>query len=777
MGNGITAPIVPSTVFLPQSSVPNGYVQSIQNLLAGNKWGTSIGSGIDLTYSFTNYSSIFNYSTEGMLELKLMTENQKNASLNAMSAWAKVCNVTFSAVTESSSSAGDIRWSATTSSAVLTTTEIVAPNTASNGDIWIGPNNGGYNSSVAGTYSMDTYMHELGHALGLDHPHESAIAPVSGEDQLKYSIMSYRSFAGDSATGNYGNTYFPTTPMLNDIAAVQYLYGANTSYETGDDTYVWSDGQKIFETIWDAGGMDTIDASNQSIGVSINLTSGQWSQIGGSFWNGQSYVRDCLTIAYGAVIENAKGSAFTDTLEGNSSNNMLEGLGGNDFLNGGAGDDIAIYSSNASNYIMSKNLDGSITIRDNLSSRDGTDTLLNIEQIKFADSTIQSIDIVNVVDIIVVDTTTITGTSSADTLTGDAGANILNGGLGADKMIGGLGNDTYYVDNVNDTVIETSALITEIDTVNSSINYTLGTNLENLTLISTANLNGTGNTLNNVLIGNSGANILDGKAGSDTMQGGTGNDIYVVDNLGDSVIETSTINTETDTVISYVNFTLGTNIEDLVLTGTKNINGTGNNANNTIYAGTGSNILNGAEGTDTLSYVYGAVKGVTVSLANTATAQVTGGSGSDKVVGFENLIGSKYNDKLTGSSDNNVLNGGLGNDILTGGAGQDTFVFNTSLSSSNNKDTITDFSAIDDTIQLENAIFKKLTATGTLLADNFVANNTGKAVDSNDYIVYNKTTGALLYDADGSGSGSAIQIGILGTSTHPTITYSDFLVS
>jgi Ca2+-binding RTX toxin-like protein len=99
------------------------------------------------------------------------------------------------------------------------------------------------------------------------------------------------------------------------------------------------------------------------------------------------------------------------------------------------------------------------------------------------------------------------------------------------------------------------------------------------------------------------------------------------------------------------------------------------------------------------------------------------------------------------------------------------------MSTTDNIDTITDFVAVDDTIQLSKAIFTALTATGTLSATNFVASASGAAVDSNDYVLYNTTTGALYYDADGSGSGAAVEFAVLGTFSHPAITNSDFIVA
>ena len=172
----------------------------------------------------------------------------------------------------------------------------------------------------------------------------------------------------------------------------------------------------------------------------------------------------------------------------------------------------------------------------------------------------------------------INGGAGADIVTTGAGADTLNGGAGADTMVGGLGNDTYVVDNAGDVVTEAAGVGSGIDTVQSSVTYTLGDNVENLTLTGTANINGTGNGDANVITGNSGNNILvggggddtlDGGAGADSMRGGAGNDTYVVDNVGDVVTESSPAN-GVDTVLSSVTFNLGANVENLTLTGNAN---------------------------------------------------------------------------------------------------------------------------------------------------------------------------------------------------------------
>lgn len=313
-----------------------------------------------------------------------------------------------------------------------------------------------------------------------------------------------------------------------------------------------------------------------------------------------------------------------------------------------------------------------------------------------------------------------------------------------DTLEGGSGDDVY--------VIARNDIITEkanggIDLVQSSISYTLGGNLENLTLSGTRAINGTGNALNNVLTGNTANNVLSGGAGADKllggagadkMLGGSGNDTYHVDNSGDRVHETTTTTSVidaggTDTVYSYLTaYTLGIFMENGRIMSTGAANLTGNSLNNVIRAGKGSNV-------------------------------VSSGSG---------------NDTLYGDAGNDLLRGGTGNDILYGGTGKDFFRFDTALgtSATPNIDRIRDFSVADDTIQLENAIFTRFGTgtTGTINAAYFKANTTGLAQDSNDYIVYEKDTGALFYDANGSAAGGSIQIALIGVNL--ALTSADFVL-
>ena len=208
------------------------------------------------------------------------------------------------------------------------------------------------------------------------------------------------------------------------------------------------------------------------------------------------------------------------------------------------------------------------------------------------------------------------------------------GTLVADNMKGSQGNDVYVVNNPNDRIIESNKA--GIDTVVTTINYTLANNLENLTLSGTKALNGTGNTLNNILIGNTANNVLNGGTGADKLMGGLGNDTYYVDNKGDKVTEEA--NAGTDTVISSINYVLGANLENLSLSGKAAINGKGNEFNNSLLGNAGANALSGLAGDD-------------------------------------------------------LIFGGLGKDKLTGGLGKDMFDFNTSLEIGKgaSRDAILDF--------------------------------------------------------------------------------------
>jgi serralysin len=312
-------------------------------LLFGAKWGGAVGTAVTVEYSFPADGAVWtvNYGqgSEPYSGFVPLTPTQQNAARKALQCWDEVCNITFVEVAESSTNVGVLRFG---NSDVPQTAWAYYPTVNPvGGDVWFGKNYN-YGSDVEGTYSFATFMHEIGHAIGLKHPHDpfgSGVVLPESVDYLGNSIMSYRSYVGQPVNSGYSNSFFPTTPGIFDIATAQYLYGADTTTRVGNTTYSWSPGEQLFETIWDAGGVDTIDWSNQSTSGIIRLTSGAWSKIGPGYNTGIGYLTNTLNIAYGCTIENARGGSAGDTIYGNTVANVISGNGGNDSCYGDSGND------------------------------------------------------------------------------------------------------------------------------------------------------------------------------------------------------------------------------------------------------------------------------------------------------------------------------------------------------------------------------------------------------------------------------------------------------
>jgi Ca2+-binding RTX toxin-like protein len=408
--------------------------------------------------------------------------------------------------------------------------------------------------------------------------------------------------------------------------------------------------------------------------------------------------------------DSLNGSAGDDSLNGDIGNDILNGGDGNDTLNGGEGDD-TLNGGNDSDRLFGgigqDSLNGGLG-NDSIDGGEGQDTLTGSN----GNDTING----------GLGDDNLDGGSDNDLLNGGEDNDTLNGAGGIDTLIGGLGNDTYQVDTTTDTITENANQGT--DTVQSSVTYTLGNNLENLTLTGTTAINGTGNTLNNIITGNSSNNTLNGGAGIDTLIGGLGNDTYQVDTTTDTITENA--NQGTDTVQSSVTYTLGNNLENLTLTGTTAINGTGSTLNNIITGNSSNNTLNGGAGIDTLigglgndTYQVDTTTDTITENANQGTDTVQSSVTYTLGNNLENLTltgttaingtGNTLNNIITGNSSNNTLNGGagidtliggLGNDTLIGGLGNDTFIFQFGQSTISTSDRITDFAINSDKIDL-----------------------------------------------------------------------------
>ena len=545
---------------------------------------------------------------------------------------------------------------------------------------------GGGDDSLDGGLGADVMSGGTGHdRFFIDNPGDVVTEDAGGHGfvstffdytlsaNIDNAVLNFGSGNGRTLTGNNGDNR-----LFNFGGANTLDGGAGADYMQGDG---WSE---VF--IVDNSGDIVIDEEMRDQDLVLSSV---------------SYVLidevENLTLTGTAAIDGTGGN-FDNVLTGNASDNILMGLRGDDTLIGGGGHDSLMGGLGNDTYVI--DLTGDIVTEN---AGEGNDS----ENVSIS----YSLD-ANIESLILAGSGNIDGTGNelANVITGNAGNNRLDGGLGADVLSGGGGDDTYIVDS-SDTVSEDDGAGT--DTIVTAIAYTLGVNLENLTLTGTAKISGTGNGLDNVIIGNDvrntliggdGNDTLSGGKGIDTMIGGAGNDTYYVDNVAEIVTELH--GGGSDTVYSSSTFTLSADVEKLILTGTANTIATGNSLNNTLIGNDGNNKLLGGDGNDTLGGGLGndtldGGKGIDGmkggagddkyyldTSADLVTEYSNGGNDTVQINGtytltanVENLIivgssnrfgtGNASDNHITGNSGNNTLGGADGNDIIDGGKGAD----------------------------------------------------------------------------------------------------------
>jgi serralysin len=515
-----------------------------------------------------------------------------------------------------------------------------------------------YRENGLESYAFQTYVHEIGHALGLGHagdyngegtyPFDS----VYENDGWPMSVMSYFDQVDSSyyASRQFSPLYV-VTPMLADIQAMSILYGLSTTTRTGDTVYGFNStaGRDVFNavaypnvayTIFDSGGTDTLDYSGFSMTQVIDLSSEVFFNVGGRSGN--------VVIARGTVIENAVGGSGSDVLYGNGVGNLLVGNAGDDqlfahegddSLRGGGGND-SLFGHNGLDTVYYDDARAGVTVNLDQGSaystgssdaaQIGRDAIFETENVvgsAFDDVLIGSWFADNRLE----------GGAGNDSLSGDLGSDTLAGGLGNDLLDGGVGSDlASYAAAAN--AIAVNLAVTAAQNSGEGLDTLAG--IENLEG-SRYNDTLTGNTAANILYGLSGDDLLNGGGGADELVGGSGDDIFVVDDTGDKAVEAA--GGGADEVRSSLAYTLAANVEQLLLTGTSAIAGTGNALGNLLRGNEAANALVGLEGADDLH-------------GNGGRDSLEGGTGDDR------LYGGLGSDFLTGGSGYDRMYGGVGDD-------------------------------------------------------------------------------------------------------------------
>ncbi len=611
---------------------------------------------------------------------------------------------------------------------------------------------------------------------------DQVVEDAGGGSDIVFSAVSYALNDGSEVEVLATIAFDATAPInLTGNGLANYMIGndgANTlDGKAGADVMVGRAGNDTY-IVYDAGDQVVEDAGG---GIDIVFSAVSYAL------NDGSEVEVLATIAFnGTDPINLTGNGLDNYMIGNDGANTLDGKAGADVMVGRAGNDTYIvYDA------------GDEVVED---AGGGSDIVFSAVSYALNDGSE-----VEVLATIAFDGTApinLTGNGLANYMIGNDGANQLDGKAGADVMVGRAGHDTYIVYDAGDEVVEDAGGGSDI--VFSAVSYALndGSEVEVLATIAfdgTAPIDLTGNGLDNYMIGNDGANTLDGKAGADVMVGRAGHDTYIVYDAGDEAVENA--GGGSDIVFSAVSYALNDGSEVEVLAtiafdATDPINLTGNGLANHMIGNDGANTLDGKAGADVMAgragndtyivdnggdqvvenagggndIIYSAVS-YTLGDGQEIESLATLDWGATDAIAFTGNSGANH---LNGNAGANVLDGKGGNDVLQGREGADTFAF-TTAPGAGNVDLIFDFNVADDTIRLggdSGQPFAAL-ASGALAASAFVIG--AAAADADDVLIYNSATGALFFDADGSGAVAAVQFATVSAGL--ALTAADFTVS